>query len=60
MVPEVNVRDIIGDDLRNVCSDDALWLVPAIVEYIRETGELSLLDEVVTYADGERARSTSI
>lgn len=52
VVPEVNVRDIIGDDLRNVCSDDALWLVPAIVEYIRETGELSLLDEVVTYADG--------
>lgn len=52
VVPEVHVRDIIGDDLSNVCADDALWLVPAIVEYIRETGELSLLDEVVTYADG--------
>lgn len=52
VVPEVNVRDIIGDDLRNVCSDDALWLIPAIVTYIQETGELSFADESVTYADG--------
>ena len=35
-----------------MCSDDALWLIPSIVEYIKETGEMSLLDEVVTYADG--------
>ncbi|MCI9415009.1 MAG: N,N'-diacetylchitobiose phosphorylase [Clostridiales bacterium] len=52
VVPEVNVKDIIGGDLKNVCSDDALWLVPSIVEYIKETGEMSLLDEMVTYADG--------
>ena len=52
VVPETDVKEIIGNDLRNVCSDDALWLVPAVAEYIRETGEVSLLDEVVTYADG--------
>ena len=38
--------------IEDACSDDALWLIPAIVEYIRETGEADLADEVVTYADG--------
>ncbi len=34
------------------CSDDALWLVSSIVEYVKETGEFEFLDEDVTYADG--------
>lgn len=38
----------IGD----ACSDDALWLVSAIVQYVKETGETGFVDEVVTYADG--------
>lgn len=38
--------------IEDACSDDALWLIPAITEYIKETGELSLADETVTYADG--------
>ena len=38
--------------LKDVCADDALWLVPAICEYMKETGELSFADEVFTYADG--------
>jgi N,N'-diacetylchitobiose phosphorylase len=38
--------------IQDACSDDALWLVAAISEYIKETGEFSLLDETVTYADG--------
>ncbi len=38
--------------IKDACSDDALWLVTSICEYIKETGELSLLDETVTYADG--------
>lgn len=46
------MRDIISDDLKNVCSDDALWLVPAVVEYIKETGEESFLEETFGYADG--------
>ncbi|QEY35486.1 N,N'-diacetylchitobiose phosphorylase [Caproiciproducens galactitolivorans] len=38
--------------IKDACSDDALWLIAAISEYIKETGEVSLLDEMVTYADG--------
>ncbi len=38
--------------LEDACSDDALWLGAAIVEYIKETGETGLADETVTYADG--------
>ena len=38
--------------LKDTCSDDALWLVPSICEYIRETGDLSFLSETFGYADG--------
>ncbi len=35
--------------LKDTCSDDALWLVPAICEYINENG---FVEEMVTFADG--------
>ena len=38
----------------DACADDALWLIPAIVEYVRETGDAVFLDEVIPYADGGR------
>ncbi len=38
--------------LKDACADDALWLVGAVVQYIRETGDLSFVNETVTYADG--------
>lgn len=38
--------------LKDACADDALWLVSSIVQYIRETGEYSFVDEVIGYADG--------
>ena len=38
--------------LDDACSDDALWLVPSIVEYVKETGDIGFLDEVITYCDG--------
>lgn len=38
--------------LEDTCSDDALWLIPAIIEYVKETGEEELFDETVGYADG--------
>ncbi len=37
--------------LTDVCSDDALWLVVSICEYVKETGETALFDEVVPFAD---------
>lgn len=48
-VPDENDR-IHG--LKDACSDDALWLIPSIAEYIRETGEEAFLDQIVGYADG--------
>lgn len=38
--------------LKDTCSDDALWLVPAICEYIKESGENGFVEEMVTFADG--------
>ena len=37
--------------LKDTCADDALWLVPAIAEYVRETGETGFLEQVIPYAD---------
>ncbi|MBP5168213.1 MAG: N,N'-diacetylchitobiose phosphorylase, partial [Oscillospiraceae bacterium] len=37
--------------LKDVCADDALWLVSSVVQYIRETGETDFADLTVTYAD---------
>lgn len=51
IIPEPDKKDLIHG-IDQACSDDALWLVSTIVEYIKETGEFSLLDEIVTYADG--------
>ena len=34
------------------CSDDYLWLPFAVSQYIKETGDLSVLDEVTPYVDG--------
>ncbi|HHV61310.1 MAG TPA: glycosyl transferase family 36 [Firmicutes bacterium] len=33
-------------------SDDALWLVLATAEYLKETGDLNFLEELVPYYDG--------
>ncbi len=38
--------------LSDACADDALWLVPSITEYVKETGDRGFLDEVYGYADG--------
>lgn len=51
VVPSPKMEDMIHG-LEDTCSDDALWLVATITEYIKETGDLEFLKEVVTYADG--------
>ncbi len=51
VVPTPDRADMIHG-IKDACSDDALWLVGSIVEYIKETGEISFADEVITYADG--------
>lgn len=51
VIPEPSADDRVHG-IKDACSDDALWLVATIAEYIKETGEKEILDEVVTYADG--------
>jgi N,N'-diacetylchitobiose phosphorylase len=48
-------RKSIIHGLADVCSDDALWLVVSICEYVKETGETALFDEVVPFADEGQA-----
>lgn len=51
VVPTPSRKEIVHG-IRDACSDDALWLVPTIAEYIRETGETGLLEQPFSYADG--------
>lgn len=51
VVPNPKPSDMIHG-LEDTCSDDALWLIPSITAYIKETGEFAFLDEQITYADG--------
>ena len=39
----LNRKDIIHG-IEDACADDALWLIPAITEYIKETGDLAFAD----------------
>ena len=38
--------------IKDACSDDALWLVAAVVNYIKETGDAGFADLLLSYADG--------
>lgn len=37
--------------LTDACSDDALWLVSTVADYVRETGDAAFLDMPMPYAD---------
>lgn len=51
VVPAPDKSSIIHG-LKDACSDDALWLVSTISDYVKETGNFAFLDEAVSYADG--------
>lgn len=51
VIPEFDKSNMIHG-LKDACSDDALWLVSSIVEFVKETGDIDFLDQVITYADG--------
>ena len=36
-------------------ADDALWLFPTIYKYIAETGNIGFLDEIISFADKDKA-----
>ena len=50
VIPEPDKKDIIHG-LKDTCSDDALWLVASVNEYVKETGDYAFLDRAETYAD---------
>lgn len=54
IVPTPNVADLIHG-LEDTCSDDHLWLVPSVVEYVKETGDLAFLDLEIPFAEGTPA-----
>lgn len=51
VIPTPKGKDMVHG-IEDACSDDALWLIPSIIEYIKETGDFGFADEVFTYADG--------
>lgn len=50
VVPTMDKKSFVHG-IEDACSDDALWLVASVVEYIKETGEVEFVDEVISYAD---------
>jgi len=48
-------RKSIIHGIEQACSDDALWLVSSLTEYIRETGDVAFADLVLPYADADAA-----
>lgn len=51
VVPTPSAADIVHG-IEDVCSDDALWLVASICEWVVENGEPEFFDEIIPYADG--------
>ena len=54
VVPTPGPADIIHG-LKDTCSDDALWIIASVCEYVKETGETDYFDEVIPFADGGEA-----
>ena len=50
VIPETEKKGMLHG-IKDACADDALWLIPAIVENARESGNLGMFDETVPYAD---------
>ena len=54
IVPRTSRASLIHG-LEDTCSDDHLWLVPTVVEYVKETGDLAFLDLEIPFAEGTPA-----
>ncbi|MEC9491040.1 MAG: hypothetical protein UMU04_08810, partial [Halanaerobiales bacterium] len=50
VVPEPDMEDVIHG-IEDTCSDDALWLVASVCNYVKETNDLNFFDQVISYAD---------
>ncbi|MBN2385954.1 MAG: hypothetical protein JXB85_02970 [Anaerolineales bacterium] len=54
VVPTPDPQDILHG-LQDTCSDDALWIVASVCEYVKETGDLAFFDQVIPFADEGQA-----
>ena len=54
VVPTPGASEIIHG-MEDVCSDDALWIISSICEFVKETGDRSFFDLTVPFADGGEA-----
>jgi len=54
VVPTPAPNDIIHG-MEDVCSDDALWIIASICEFVKETGDAGFFDRLVPFADGGEA-----
>ena len=50
VIPETDKKSMLHG-IKDACADDALWLIPAIVENVRESGCVDFLDEEIPFAD---------
>lgn len=50
VVPRLKPSGIIHG-MEDVCSDDALWIISSICEFVKETGDDGFFDHIVPYAD---------
>jgi len=50
VIPEADKMSMLHG-LKDACADDALWLIPAIVENVRESGDRAFFDEIIPFAD---------
>lgn len=50
VVPTLPLSEVIHG-MDDVCSDDALWIIPTICEYVKETGDIAFFDVLVPFAD---------
>ncbi len=50
VVPTPSAASIIHG-MEDVCSDDALWIIASVCEYVMETGDVAFFDLVIPFAD---------
>ncbi|HEX9615283.1 MAG TPA: N,N'-diacetylchitobiose phosphorylase, partial [Bacteroidota bacterium] len=50
VVPTPSAADIVHG-MEDVCSDDTLWIIVSVCEYVKETGDTGFFDVVVPFAD---------
>ena len=48
-----------NDEIGSNFNDDPLWLILSVTEYIKETGDFAILDELVPF-DNDESKSASL